>query len=363
MERSPTAYVEDLLPSDSLSHQLQSLEKEIDSKILAKQLQIADASFKTSKVKRNLKVFVSNTVEQIQLDSGETVPSWSLRVEGKLETYGRHGKLANRKLSHYFQSVHIEFEPTEGDRQLVEWVNTPSAVESDGFEVRRQGIPANKKISIIMRLANVPKRYKLSDEMASVLAMPTGSKPEVVLALWQYIKLHKLQESDEKKNVINDKALVSLFKVEKMPFTDIPQVIQPHLLPLDPVEIEYDLDLEHGGSLVVHDVEVELDDPSKSKPPVAPSVAAVQREIGVIDQRISECVSALRTAKATIKVLDSYATDPITCVNALLARQTADFETVVGDVSISREDLNKAAVFDGEDIDGAISVLLSSMRM
>ncbi len=344
---------------------LQALEKQIDERILAKQIQIADASFKTSKVKRTLKLFVSNTVESVQLDSGEPLPGWALRIEGKLETYGRHGRLANRKLSHYFQSLHVEFNPNPdgtGETTLIEWINGPNVAESDGFEVKRTGTPSNKRVTIVLKLSNLPERFKLSTGLSTVLSMPTGSRPEIVLAVWQYIKLHKLQESDEKKTILNNGPLRELFGVEKMNFSDIPSMIQPHLLPLDPVVIEYDLNFEHGGGLLVTDFEVELDDPAKSRPPVTPSIASIQRELGIIDQRVSECIGAMKTSHYSFKVLEMFAEEPLGTVNALVARHTADVETIVGDVSISREDLNRASVYDGEDIDQAISTLLASMR-
>lgn len=367
LERGPSAFLDELLPSDSLFFQLQALEREIDSRILSKQLQIADSSFKTSKVKRNLKIFVSNTTEDVQLDSGETVPSWILRVEGKLETYGRHGRLANRKLSHYFQSMHVEFEPAAGgEKELVEWSNGPGVLESDGFELRRQGIPGSRRVTIILRLANSPETFRLAPGLATVLAMETGSRPEVILALWQYIKLHKLQESDDKKQILNDRALTDLFGTERMTFSELPEVIQPHLLPLEPIVIEYDLVLDgSGGDLVVQDVEVELEDPNKARPPVSPAIASLQREIGMADQRMAECIGALRTAQATTKILESFAQDPIACAQQLVARQTADLEMVVGegDLSVNREDLNRAAAFDGDDIDGAIASLLSSTHL
>jgi len=324
---------------------------------------IADAAFKTSKVKRNLKLFISNSVEEVEVD-GETIPGWCLRIEGKLETYGRHGRLASRKLSHYFHSLHVEFEQKENEpKELVEWINGPNATETDGWEIRRSGLPFNKKVIIVLRFSDMPTRFKLSEGLANVLSMQTGNKPEVILALWQYIKLHKLQESDEKKQILNDAALKSLFRCDKMAFSDLPNVIHQHLLPLDPVHIEYDLDLEHGG-LIIQDVEVELEDPSKSRPAATPSIAAIQREIGLIDQRISECVSAMKTAQSAARVLQSFAKDPITCANTLISRQIADLEMVVGeDLSIVREDLNKASAFDGEDIDQAVTSFLQTMRI
>lgn len=363
LEKQAPAFIDELLPQEHLFFTLQNLEREIDSKVVQKQLQIADASFKTSKVKRTLKLFVSNTVEDIQqVEGGEPVPSWALRIEGKLETYGRHGRLANRKLSHYFQSVCVEFEQNQNDKQFVEWRNSPSCPESDGFEVRRVGVPFSKHFTIVLTLSNQPERLKLSPDMAAVLQIQAGTRPEIVMAIWQYIKLHNLQESDEKKQVLNDKALANLFGCPKMTFSEIPNVIQPHLLPIDPITIEYDIDMEHGG-LLVHDIEVDLEDPSKTRPPVSLSIAALQRELGLLDQRISECVMAMKTAQASTKILDSFCQDPVGCVNSLLARQTADYETVVDEVPISREDLNKASVYEGEDIDQAIASLLQSMRL
>jgi SWI/SNF-related matrix-associated actin-dependent regulator of chromatin subfamily D len=306
-------------------------------------------------------MFISNTMERVDAE-GDVC--WALRIEGKLETYGRHGRLANRKLSHYFDAVLVEVQMREGEPEVIEWRNSPTQPESDGFEVRRRGIPFSPAVKIILQLANQPERFKVAQPLAQTLGLEYGTRPEVILAVWQYIKLHKLQESEEKKNVLNDDAFKRAFGVEQMTFGEIPEVITPHLLPLDPIVIDYQLDLVHGGGLVVHDVEVELEDPSKSaRPAFTANGVALQREMGLVDQKMAECVSAIKTSMASTRILDAFAKDPVACTSQLLAKQSADYEVVVGDVSISPEDLNRAALFDTDDTAQAVQIMLQSMKL
>ena len=43
-----------------------------------------------------------------------------------------------------------------------------------------------------------PAKYKLESRLARLLGIHTESRPNIINALWQYIKQHKLQDPNER---------------------------------------------------------------------------------------------------------------------------------------------------------------------
>jgi chromatin remodeling complex protein RSC6 len=60
--------------------------------------------------------------------------------------------------------------------------------EVDGFEVKRLG-DVDCKAKIIIHLVQSRDRFKLAEPLAELLGMRVASRTEVVVALWEYIKV------------------------------------------------------------------------------------------------------------------------------------------------------------------------------
>lgn len=375
---------------------LLDFERELDWKIVRKQTQIADAAFKVSKVKRTLKVYVSHQAENQpsfgMATTPETPPSWTLRIDARIESYGRQGRSATRPFSHFLRSVVVEMGDAGGDEgmdmdtdegegedkhkdkddkreqrgarrgaaSVVEWNKTATTGETDGFEIRRIGA-VDVPVRILLRLDYQPERFRLSPELASVVDLELATRPQVVLALWQYIKLHRLQESEERKVVNNDATLQRLFGVEKMTFSEIPARLDPHLLPPEPIELHYVVAVGRVEGSAIWDIDVELDDPAKPRP-ISANLVAQQREIALLEQKIAEVMTALRASAVHERVLRSFARDPVECVRKLVAAQCADVEVALGEPSITLDDLSRAQNFDSEDIERAVSLFVASTK-
>jgi chromatin remodeling complex protein RSC6 len=72
--------------------------------------------------------------------------------------------------------------------EVIEWKKNVQAADTDGFEIKRVG-SANLNLKIFLTLEGTPKKYKLSSELASLLRIHTDTKPHIIMALWQYIKV------------------------------------------------------------------------------------------------------------------------------------------------------------------------------
>lgn len=92
---------------------------------------------------------------------------------------------------------------------FVEWHKSPTQADVDGFEIKRHG-DENVKVKVILHLDNSPERFKLSPELADVLAIDVETRPGIMMALWQYIKFHQLQDPEDKRNINCDQKLAAV---------------------------------------------------------------------------------------------------------------------------------------------------------
>lgn len=297
-------------------------------------------------------------------DTGEEAKdpcSWTLRLEGQLENAGRNSKVNPKPLSHYISSVIFQLGKED---DVVEWTKGPGTLETEGFEIRRCG-NVNVPVKIVLVLDEQPKRFKPSTELVRVLEKEKDvvSKPAAVLAVWQYVKVHKLQESDEKKMVRCDETLQSVFKIQQMSFSDIPKLIEPHLLPLKPIVLDYLVSMDQSEDSLTWELEIEVDDPGKIRP-IAANIVAQQREIGLLEHRIHEVSNALKAAAIHERILRFFAADPLQCIGRLMDAQCADQKVVSGESSsITVNDLYRASTFDNEEFEKAIALYCANDPM
>ena len=312
--------------------------------------------------------------------------AWILRVEGRLETpaptasnsssnlpsaSSSRSKMPvpgapNTKFSHFLKSLLVEH-----GSETVEWtrqgaLNTP-AVNCDGFEIKRPcqdpSSLGDLEFKIHLQFNFAPERFKLAPELAALLGNNSSqlvTKPAIVLALWQYIKLHKLQESDEKKIINNDAALQKLFKCAKMSFSDIPVLMEPFLLPPEPLVIPFRLrsDQDLSVSPVVLEVEVEVDDP-KQGPPRSLLPPSTARDLAFHESRIRELLDAMHASRNNCALLQAFAQDPLATAQRLLQATCRDYETILGDVPVTLDELRRSEFYQSEAIEQAVSEFLS----
>lgn len=81
------------MPESKLYTELCEFEKNLDVSIMRKRLDVQEALGKPTKVRRTMRIFISNTAadQTSQLDeannfdlNNENAPSWTLKIEGRL---------------------------------------------------------------------------------------------------------------------------------------------------------------------------------------------------------------------------------------------------------------------------------------
>ncbi|XP_064647597.1 SWI/SNF-related matrix-associated actin-dependent regulator of chromatin subfamily D member 1-like isoform X2 [Lineus longissimus] len=352
--------VRDLVPESQAYMDLLSFERKLDSTIMRKRLDIQEALKRPMKVKRKLRIFISNTYfpakhdTEAKSEGDENVPSWELRVEGRLldDQYSNASKSTDqskvkRKFSSFFKSLVIELDKDlyGPDNHLVEWHRTPSTQETDGFQVKRPG-DQNVKCTVLLMLDYQPMQFKLDPRLARLLGVHTQTRPVIINSLWQYIKTHKLQDPHEREYINCDQFLLQIFECSRMKFAEIPQRLHPLLMPPDPIVINHIITVEGPDSKKTscYDIDVEVDDTLKQQMNSFLLSTQSQQEIANLDNKIHETVGTINQLKTNRDFLLGFAKDPQQFINNWLLSQNRDLKTMT-DVVGNPEEERKADYF------------------
>ncbi|KAF9427128.1 SWI SNF, matrix associated, actin dependent regulator of chromatin, sub d, member 1 [Podila epigama] len=391
--------IEAIVPESRLYTELLEYEKKLDATIMRKRLDLAETLSKPVKTKRTLRIFISNLShdqdalesedEEAKLDSGPT-PSWTLKIEGRLvdeaNASAYKNKQTSRKFSSFFRSVMIELDRDSNlypNGNFVEWHKSPNVADVDGFEVKRHG-DENVKVKVILHVDNSPERFKLSPELADVLAVDVETRPGIMLALWQYIKFHQLQDPEDKRNIVCDQKLAALFNQPKISFPALPELIGRFLAPPDPIVLEYTVRVDKPYHLSPHcyDLDVELDDPTfKTKissllsstsltaataggagATLSAAAAAgggvnnstLPKEIHNYSEQIMQYIQSMQNSKTKRDFLLRFANDPADFLDRWVASQSRDLEVILGESHVNLEDQRRSEFYNQQWVDEAV---------
>ncbi|XP_050713970.1 brahma-associated protein of 60 kDa-like isoform X2 [Eriocheir sinensis] len=345
--------VRDLVPESQAYMDLLAFERKLDATIMRKRLDIQEALKRPMKVKKKLRIFISNTFYPARAEGGEgddaSVASWELRVEGRLledhkpqlrPPQNDPSKL-KRKFSSFFKSLVIELDKElyGPDNHLVEWHRTATTQETDGFQVKRPG-DKNVRCTILLLLDYQPHQFKLDPRLARLLGVHTQTRPVIITALWQYIKTHKLQDSHEREYINCDKYLEQIFGVPRMKFAEIPGRLNQLLFPPDPIIINHTISVEgvDQKKTSCYDIDVEVDDNLKTQMNNFLLSTNSQQDIQTLDTKIHETVETINSLKTNREFYLSFAKDPQQFIQKWLISQNRDLKTMTDVVGNPEEE-------------------------
>ncbi|XP_052812200.1 SWI/SNF-related matrix-associated actin-dependent regulator of chromatin subfamily D member 1-like isoform X2 [Mya arenaria] len=351
--------VRDLVPESQAYMDLLAFERKLDATITRKRLDIQEALKRPMKQKRKLRIFISNTFYPSKPAENEgeeeSVPSWELRVEGRLLEDAASAKLSDtgkmkRKFSSFFKSLVIELDKElyGPDNHLVEWHRTTNTQETDGFQVKRPG-DQNVRCTVLLMLDYQPSQFKLDPRLARLLGVHTQTRPVIINALWQYVKTHKLQDPHEREFINCDRYLEQIFECKRMKFAEIPGKLHTLLMPPDPIVINHVITVEgpDARKTACYDIDVEVDDTLKQQMNSFLLSTQSQNEIASLDNKVSchgnrpgkihETVETINQLKTNREFFLSFSKDPQEFINNWLISQTRDLKTMT-DVTGNPED-------------------------
>ncbi|RUS83300.1 hypothetical protein EGW08_008922 [Elysia chlorotica] len=344
--------VRDLVPESQAYMDLLAFERKLDATIMRKRLDIQEVLKRPMKVSQISLFKTHSSLFRLIKEGEESVPSWELRVEGRLLEDAASAKLSDsnkikRKFSSFFKSLVIELDKELYglDNHLVEWHRTPSTQETDGFQVKRPG-DQNVKCKVLLMLDYQPMQFKLEHRLARLLGIHTQTRPFIVNALWQYIKTHKLQDSSEREYINCDKYFEQIFECKRLKFSDIPAKLQPLLMPPDPIIIHHVVTVEgpDAKKTACYDIDVDIDDTLKQQMNSFVMSTQNHTEISNLDSKIHETVENINMLKTQREFFLGFAKDPQEFISNFLISQTRDLKTMT-DVVGNPEEERRADYF------------------
>ena len=404
---------------------------------------------KPPKVKRTLRIFLSNTCanQPFQLEknkeetaedlddevdtkkkesSQEEVPSWTMRIEGRLldpsfrsragaalSAQATASRIGAHKFSNLIRSCVVEFVrdpnlyPDGGQGDVVEWHRPAPSVAPqppvpgtggstatehplihsaepalDGFEIKRTGsVPVKAKI--VLYPLYVPERYSVAQPLAQLLDVQEETRAGVLNALWGYIKTHRLLDENDHRVVRLDAPLQALFRTPTINFHHIPEVLHRFLHPPQPIVLEYYVhtDKAEHRHPTAFDIELEMDDwavRTRQHNVLArfDANSSTSNEIAALDEQIAQAALTIRNRSAARQFFTSFAKDPQQHLHTWIASQARDLDTLLGTshggrgadgtagsvTDFSAEEMRHADTFHGPWVNEAV-IVTESQRL
>lgn len=170
--------------------------------------------------------------------------------------------------------------------------------------------------------------------------MKSDTKSAIIMALWQYIKQHRLQDSTDHRVIHADAGLKQVFGVaDKFLFTQLPELMTANLSPEEPIVIDYEIHVDSDKHVweFVMDIDVDVDDPIRAPMMKFISTPGHQKEISTFDQLIVHHVSQLHNHRLKRDFMQAFSNDPVTFVNEWIASQARDLNIVLGENTVNLE--------------------------
>ncbi|KAK0421288.1 hypothetical protein QR680_015159 [Steinernema hermaphroditum] len=347
-----SANIRELVPESDAYMDLLNYEQKLDATISRKRLEIQEALKKPMKIKRKLRIYVSHSFQPINDSAkepdGKPEQMWELRVEGRIMDDSQNPEKAGqqpppstnkpgfpkRKFSSFFKRLVIELdrEIYGPDSYLVEWQRSPQTNETDGFQVKRTG-DRNVRANIRLWLDHSPSKFKLHPTLAKILGISTDTRQKIVEALWEYIKIHKLQDPDHKEYINLDAYLEQVFRVPRMRFGEIPHYLNNHLYQPDPIELIHLIKTPvEEKNTACYDIEVEVDDPMKMA--MNNFMFSLQRqqtqqsEMQMLETKILDIVEQINDVKMKRDFYARITQDPAEFIDKWVTSQSQDLKTI-----------------------------------
>ncbi|KAI8374667.1 SWI/SNF and RSC complex subunit Ssr3 [Radiomyces spectabilis] len=363
VDRNLPPKIEAFIPESRLYTELNEFDKKLDATIMRTRLEIQEAIGKPTKVRRTLRIFISNTAAD-QSESGQqadeenafefnsgNAPSWTLKVEGRLLDPPIPTKKAQpvQKFTSFFRTILVELDRDPNlypEGNIIEWHKQAHSGDYDGVEVKRKGdTDVNARIILVPEYN--PQKFKLSPALADLVDMKLETKPQVIMGIWNYVKHHKLQDANNMRLIHCDEPLKKVFGVEEIDFSQLPDMINQHLARPDPIVLNYTIrvDREFHQSTNAYDIDVELDSVVRQKMMNVVSSTPLQREIMNLDDKIVQCVQSINNSKIKRDFLTQFAGHPIEFINKWIASQARDLEVIMGDSRVNLEEMRQSEFY------------------
>ncbi|KAI6030177.1 hypothetical protein EDC04DRAFT_2572396 [Pisolithus marmoratus] len=348
-----------------------------------KRVEVQDALSRNPTTTRTLRVFLSHTVsgqswqvgdtesDPVNFETGQGIPAWSFKVEGRLlelPNQRSRDKVVPRKFSTFIKKMVVELDRDPNlypDGNIMEWPRAQGTQPAlDGFTIRRTGDQPTR-IRVIIHLEHTPEQYKVSPELGDILGIKEESRIGVIQTLWNYIKIHGLQDKVDRRRIKADDHLRPIFGSDTVLFQQLTELVNRYLIPPDPVILHYTINpmVPPPERPQAWDIEVKMEDTSL-KNRMAVTVQATKdsmQDLSKLDNEIALLTQSLHNAHTKRVFLQSFAEDPAKFIQRWLESQSRDLESILGSgpsegATIRAEELRRSDFFRLPWVEEAVAI-------
>ncbi|XP_021743647.1 SWI/SNF complex component SNF12 homolog [Chenopodium quinoa] len=357
-----------LLPESAIYTQLLEMEAKVDAALARKKTDIQETVKRPPCVQKTLRIYVFNTYANQPLENGENksseTPTWTLKIIGNILENGgdsSSGTMDNRstpfpKFSSFFKKITICLDQTlYPDNHVIVWENSRSRLLHEGFEVKRKG---DKEFTAIIRLEMIydPEKFKLSAALTQALGLEAETRPRIMAALWHYVKIKKLQDSNDPAFFICDPPLREVFGEEMVKFAVASQILTQHLTPLQPIHLEHKIKLSgnNPSGSMCYDVLVDVPFPLEKDMSAVLEKMEKCKEIDDYDKSIAAAIKKINEHRQRQAFFLGFSHSPAEFVNTLIASQDKDLKVVAGDAVQNAEKEHRSDFFNQPWVEDAV---------
>eukprot|EP00457_Paulinella_chromatophora_P006260 gb/GEZN01006278.1/.p1 GENE.gb/GEZN01006278.1/~~gb/GEZN01006278.1/.p1 ORF type:complete len:429 (+),score=29.41 gb/GEZN01006278.1/:40-1326(+) len=361
------------IPESRIYTQMLNFERRIDASIVERQINLTTAPRRTNKI---LRLYLSTEVDPC-IEGGEP-SNWTLRIQGQLmEPEEPPGSRLSSQFvaSDFVEKLNVHLDPAIYPPSLSvgTWSKAHSPATCDGWLFKRTGQQScQAKISVY--LANYPAQFKLSKKLSALLELKQASKANIFKALYAMIERARLRVPGRITTIRPNEELAEIIGLGEIDLTDIPSKLTSHLLPPDPVVIDFlcrvsdsEEDLEDSaGGLEVYDIPVDFPDRSVEMNPMSHTQDG---QVDELEKKIATLTKELHKIRQKRDLLRSFCEAPIGTMETLIIAQAADVRgyrrrdhDMTFNPSLDQEHLRRADQFQSDWMPDAVDRYLEDRR-
>lgn len=284
------------MPLLSLYEKLRTLENELDRAVLQKKLLNEESHHKRIKCTRRLRIFTKYQ---------KFKNSYHFQVEGQI--ISEFTNSSNIKMTDVLKNIIFKLNNENNKDIIFEWTKKENQ-HFDSFELT--GTEEHDSISLVLFFENTLDKFKLSDPLKIFLEKETDTKTNILIDLWKYIRLNNLITDSNTYFVQCDEKLSEIFDKPDFQLSELPEMINEHLLPLDPLIVEIptkDIIYNDSKNNILEnnfDVRIDMDDFFEFP------ILYQNNTIFQLEQKIMNSFESLRNLKSKIDTLTKFSEDP-----------------------------------------------------
>ncbi|KAL4470671.1 hypothetical protein ABPG72_001782 [Tetrahymena utriculariae] len=217
-----------IAPEFELLNQLVKYEGMIDKMVKRKRFDLQEQFARPNqKTKQIFRMYITNDYHQISqgphIDNDpmqieqESQYQWNLKIYGHLlqedKTNASYLTTPKQYFSNFFSKITVEFKDPLFQSEPVQWRKSDKVEQ--GIIIRKQS-SKETVVTIHIHLYHNPLKFRVDHKLASIIGFEICTRSTALAAIWEYIKLKNLQDSENKSEINCDDAMRSVFLQDKI---------------------------------------------------------------------------------------------------------------------------------------------------